>query len=175
MAHGDAIIVVEAIASWGAAPIAIKTTGNLDISAKSIAGGSRTVQGVGRTTVGVIAGGGAIPIADFVFFDHTVTATGAAVGIVIIIASAWAAPIAVCASGNRSENTTCIAIPQTPAQRIRSAGKPIVTGGRTIAIADFSGLNDIIRAEWSAIIVVKTIAFGRTTSISGSTSENGGV
>ena len=109
MANGSAIVVVKAIAARCTTTIAIAAACDVDIRAKSIAGNCRAVEGVGGAIVGVVACGRTISVADFICLYHAITATRAAVGIVVISAPARTTSIAVCASGDISETTSGIA------------------------------------------------------------------
>ena len=110
LTDGSAIIVVEAIAPGGAASVSIGASCNFDGSAKCIAGGCRTIEGVIGTRVGIVAGGWAISITNFVCFYDTIAAIRAAIGIVIVIAATRTASVAVGASGNTREHTNRITI-----------------------------------------------------------------
>ena len=49
--------------------------------------------------------------------------------------------------------------------RVCCAAKAIVAGCRAIAIASFTRLYHVIRADWGTVIVIKAIAAGRTASV----------
>lgn len=93
--HGGAIRIVEAGAPRGTAPIFADALGDVAMSAYRIAGGGRTVEGVGGTDVGIVTGAWAIAITEFGGFDDSITADRRAIAIVIMIASARAALIAI--------------------------------------------------------------------------------
>ena len=81
-----------------------------NIAAESIAAICRAVQGIGGAGIGIVACGWAISIAALVCFNHIIAANRCAIAVVIIIATTWAASIAISTSRDIRENTGCIAI-----------------------------------------------------------------
>ena len=165
MANRGAIVVVKAIAAGCTASVAIAAACDVDIRAKSIAGIGRTIEGVGGATVGVVARGRAISVADFVCFDNAVPATGTAIGIVVVIASTRTTFVTLCTGGHIRENTGCVAILCASAKRIGGAGKSIITGCGTISVTEFSCFDDAIGAKRRAIVIVEIIAAWSTAGI----------
>ena len=135
-------------------------------AASGIAGTCRTVEGVYSATIGVVAYGGAIAITDFILFDNAISTTGAAVVVIIVVAASGAAPIIIFTNGNSGENADCATISGASIQRIGCAGKCIITSLGAIPIAGFSCFDDVIRTQWSTIIIVKVIAALSAAAIS---------
>ena len=68
-----------------------------------------------------------IAITGFICFYDVVPTTGAAIIVVIVIAPSGATPVVVFTNGNVGEDAERAAICGTSAQRIRCAGKRIIT------------------------------------------------
>lgn len=81
-----AIIVIDAIAPRGAAPVVTGARRDIKVIAHRVAGDSGSVERIGGAIVVVIAGGRAIPIAEFVGFKDLIAAGRTAIVVVGIIA-----------------------------------------------------------------------------------------
>ena len=92
------------------------------------------------------------------------------------MAATRAAPVAVSTKSNIRKITRKIASRSVSSLRVYGAAKAIVAGCRAIAIASFTRLHHVIRANRGAITVVQVIAAGRTASViirAGSNVETG--
>jgi hypothetical protein len=81
------------------------------------------------------------------------------------VAATRAASVAVSTKSNIIKNAGKIAIRSVSSLRVYGAAKAIVAGCRAIAIASFTRLHHVIRANRGAITVIQVIAAGRTASV----------
>ena len=157
LADGSAIIVVKAIAPRSTAVIVVGTVYNVKIATNRVAGSRRSVKRIDGAGIGVVTCSRAIAVTDFVCFDDGIAAASTAIIVVVIVAVCGAAPVGILAKGDVGKNTGCGTIKLATGQSVRCANEAVIAALWTISVTSFSGLDDIVGAGRSTVIIVQII------------------